>query len=195
MRTCRRALGEAVSKAILEGDDAVDGIFNAELSPTPSALTSTESFWDSIRESATTRVVLPAGEEDLQRAANRFLATLTSEQWNQLDLALQDQVLAMRGGLFRACMGTNDLIRAPSRAIRSWCRPRASYLSNLLPVTDVAEVEMGIGMEELAEGNLPTRIRELPRERPAARGPRGPQEGGAAPAFASRSPPASTRNR
>ena len=64
---------------------------------------STESFWDAIRQSATTRVVLPGGETDLDRAAPRFLAGLSGAESGALDQALQDGVLGPLGGLHRAC--------------------------------------------------------------------------------------------
>jgi eukaryotic-like serine/threonine-protein kinase len=104
-------------------------------SPPPS----TESFWESIRQSATAHVVLPDGESDLERAAARFLGRLTSEQWTQLDQALQDKVLGQLGGLQAACQRAGDLSRhfaAPlvDEAVQS--------LDGCLPVTDVAQVEM-----------------------------------------------------
>jgi eukaryotic-like serine/threonine-protein kinase len=111
-----------------------------DASPTP--LTSTDSYWESIRESATNRVVLPDNADQLERAAERFVDRLTADQWGQIDQAFQDQVLAVRGGLFRACMDTNDLIRhfaAPliTQAVTS--------LGEFLPITDVAQVELAPG--------------------------------------------------
>ncbi len=89
------------------GPSALGGA--VDYSPTP--VLSTESFWESIRESATARVVLPEGVRDLEQAARRFLETLPAEQWTQLDQVFQDQVLSMREGLQKALLSTTDLVR------------------------------------------------------------------------------------
>src|SRR5439155_15897967 len=47
------------------------------LAQTP--LLSAEAYWETIRASATNRVVLPDGEHDLEKAAREFLGTLTPE--------------------------------------------------------------------------------------------------------------------
>ncbi len=107
------------------------------LSPTP--LTSTESFWDSIRASATTRVVLPDGEPDLEKAARRFLATLGGDTWTQLDQAFTDQVLSARGGLQKACLDSADVIRHLMVPLLSQA---ITTLSDHLPITDVAQAEL-----------------------------------------------------
>jgi serine/threonine protein kinase len=113
----------------------------------PTPIVSTESFWESIRESRTMRVVLPPETRDLEEAARRFVQTLTADSWMQLEQAFQDHVLAPRGGLSHACITTSDLDRhllAPllSKAVAS--------LSGLLPITDVAEVELSQDGDALA---------------------------------------------
>ncbi len=110
-----------------------------DLSPGPNALVSTESFWESIRESTTARVVLPNGLGDLEMAADVFLETLTAENWVQLDQALQDHVLAGYGGLLKACLSSMDLQRHLVPALLSQA---STQLGTLLPVTDVAEMEL-----------------------------------------------------
>jgi hypothetical protein len=129
------------------GPDAWGGTAPAGLSPTPAA--SAESFWESIRASATTHVVLPDGEPDLEKAARRFVGTLSGEQWTQLDQAFTDQVLAPRGGLQKACLDTSDLIRHLLVPLLSQA---ITTLSEHLPVTDVAQAELSAGSatEELA---------------------------------------------
>lgn len=148
-----RYMEEALEGPADELEDLQEAVLSGEMSPSPSPPMTTETFWESIRESTTTRVVLPSGEEELPQAASRFLATITAEQWNQLDLALQDQVLAFRGGLYRACMGTTDLIRHLGNPLQVQA---ASFLSDLLPITDVAQVEFA--MEEVIDGNVQTRL-------------------------------------
>ena len=108
---------------------------------TPTPVLSTESFWQSIRESTTARVVLPEGVKDLQQAARRFLDTLTAEQWTHLDQVFQDQVLTMRDGLQKALLSTSDLMR---HLLSPFISQAANCLGDHLPVTDVAQVEFSL---------------------------------------------------
>ncbi|HEV8062240.1 MAG TPA: tubulin-like doman-containing protein [Gemmataceae bacterium] len=102
------------------------------------ALSSTECFWDSIRHSSTVRVILPDGDRDLGTAAARFASTLTQVQRAQLDQALQDGVLGPQRGLQTACAGAGDLARSLALPLVDVA---ASYSGDLLPITDVADVE------------------------------------------------------
>ena len=111
---------------------------------------STEAFWESVRESATHRVVLPEGVEQLETAANRFLASLNPEHWLHLDQSLQDHVLADRKGLFPACMSTNDLIRHLAVPL---VNQAVATLGDYLPVTDVAQVELASAGESAADAD------------------------------------------
>src|SRR5205085_4172048 len=120
------------------------------LSPTPMA--SLASFWEISRTSPTSRVVLPDGETDLERAAAHFVATLTAEHWGVLDQALQDEVLAPRGGLTQACFASNDLHR---HLIGPLVSRAANCLAQYLPITDVAQVEMA------AEGDAEAMARRM----------------------------------
>src|SRR5207237_2201542 len=78
---------------------------------------------------------------------------LTPEQWVQLDQALQDRVLAPRGGLQKACLNTNDVVRHLASPLVTQA---VECLSAHLPITDVAQVEFTIG--DTAEGDLAARI-------------------------------------
>jgi hypothetical protein len=128
-----------------------------DYSPTP--VLSTESFWESIRESATARVVLPEGVKDLDEAARRFLETLTVEQWTQLDQVFQDQVLSVRDGLQKALLSTTDLMR---HLVSPLVSQAVQCLGNHLPITDVAQVEFSLEEEasvrSLSGPDLITRI-------------------------------------
>jgi hypothetical protein len=117
-----------------------DGRSGPEISPN-SPLASTESFWDAIRQSATTRVVLPDGETELERAARRFLGSLGPSQWGLLDQALQDGALGPLGGLHRACTSSADLMRSLAGPL---VEQAATCLGEHLPVTDVAQVEFSL---------------------------------------------------
>lgn len=130
---------------------AATAALNGGLDYSPTPLQSAESFWESIRESATARVVLPDGVNNLEQGARRFLETLTPEQWTQLDQAVQDQVLAARDGLQKALMSTSDLLRHLMTPLIS---QSVHCLGNHLPITDVAQVEMAFQDEKTSVGRL-----------------------------------------
>ena len=112
-----------------------------QLSTTP--LLSTESYWETIRESTTNRVVLPDGEMDLQQAARHFMAILTAEHWSQLDQAIGDQaVLAPSGGLLTLCLDNQNLER---HFLLPLLNQAITCLSDHLPITDVAQAEFSTG--------------------------------------------------
>lgn len=136
---CRQRLRHLQTSLEMGGgaDDATTMVSNLELSPN-SPLPSTDSFWEAIRQSATTRVVLPGGEKDLEQAARRFLANLERAQWGNLDQVLQDQVLGPLGGLHRICSTSNDLVRSLAVPL---LEQAVHFLDTCLPVTDVAQVE------------------------------------------------------
>jgi hypothetical protein len=115
-------------------------------SPTPMA--SLTMFWEVSRNSVTTNVVLPEGETELERAAGKFVATLTAENWLCLDQALQVDVLEPRGGLNQAAFSGGDLHRL---LIGPLLDRAAGCLAQYLPVTDVAQVEMATAAGGLAD--------------------------------------------
>jgi hypothetical protein len=118
-------------------------------SPAPSA----ESFWEAIRESATARVVLPDNEQDLERAAVRFLQSLAPEHWLQFDKDLHERVLTPRGGLHSACMSAGDVVRTLAVPLLD---EAVSLLGQHLPIMDVAQIlgaEFGILDEGGQEAN------------------------------------------
>jgi len=154
LQFCRQRLrGLLESLEMPGGGLADDPTSSTDLSPSPTPLVSSESFWETIRDATTARVVLPGGLENMEQAAGQFLATLTPDQWTQLDQAFQDQVLAEREGLFKACLGSNDLNRYLMPALLNQA---VAVLGDHLPVTDVADVELSLGVME--EGDLAARI-------------------------------------
>jgi hypothetical protein len=152
---CRQRLRhvqEALQSSLHLLDDS-DTAHTGETSNSPTPLATSESFWESIRESATTRVVLPESAADLEHAATQFVYTLNTEQWTQLDQALQDAVLGPLGGLFRAATNTSDLMR---HLVSPLVAQAVSTLGKHLPITDVAQVELAT--ETTAEGDLSARL-------------------------------------
>jgi hypothetical protein len=125
------------------------------VTPAHSPLPSAESFWESIRQSATIRVVLPEGETDLERAAAHFASVLGPAQKTQLDQVLQDRVLAELGGLHTACAGSTDLVRTLAMPLVDQA---AAFLGEQLPATDVAQFELAAG--ETPGAGLPEQIRD-----------------------------------
>src|SRR5262249_30814563 len=109
-----------------------------------SPIPSTESYWEAIRQSATARVVLPENEQDLERAALRFLQTLRPEQWLELDKEIHERALGPRGGLQGACVNSGDLTRMLTVPL---LEETAALLGQHLPIMDVAQIlsaEFGI---------------------------------------------------
>jgi serine/threonine protein kinase len=135
-----RHMQETLELPMMTADELAETPLPAEITPTPGSPATPESFWESIRQSTTTRVVLPTEDEDLEKAAFSFLAKLKPESWTLLDQNLQDNVLAQLGGLYRACTDPSDHIRfllAPLVDQAAMC------LGDHLPITDVAQVEAG----------------------------------------------------
>jgi eukaryotic-like serine/threonine-protein kinase len=141
LQFCRQRLRTVVdylSSAQENINDLANAVSGSGVRAMHWALSSAESFWDSIRHSSTVRVILPDGDRDLGTAAMRFAATLTTEQRSQLDQALQDGILGPQRGLQNACAGSGDLTRLLALPL---VEATANFTSGLLPITDVAEVE------------------------------------------------------
>jgi serine/threonine protein kinase len=148
-----RHLEQALEAGVVDLAEPSTVAVDPENGVSPSPIPSTESFWEAIQQSSTARVVLPNGEADLERAAQRFVQALSPEHWTQLDQAVQDKVLASRGGLHKACLGNNDLTKG---LVLPLLDGLSSGLAEHLPVTDVAEVECANAA--LAQQDLKSRL-------------------------------------
>jgi hypothetical protein len=154
----------------LDEEDQTEEGAPSDRSPTPMA--SLSSFWETSRSSSTTRVVLPEGEAELERAAARFVATLNAEHWACLDQTLQDEVLGARGGLGQVAFASNDLQRY---LLGPLVDRAAACLAQYLPVTDVAQVELAegagnpAGLARQLNASLAAAAPLLPAERVAKR--------------------------
>jgi serine/threonine protein kinase len=137
-----RHLHENLASPLDDGFESEGTNYNAGLTPSHSPLPSPESFWESIRQSATVRVVLPQADMDLEQAAALAANALRPEQQSELDQLLQDRVLAPLGGLQAVCDGSGDLLRVLAMPLLNQA---AQYIDNQLPVTDVAQVELAAG--------------------------------------------------
>jgi hypothetical protein len=85
------------------------------------------------------RVVLPEGQTDLEKAAIRFLQRVNINDWQELDYYLQENVLTPHGGLFELCMTNADLPRTLNAPL---LEKTAEYLDRHLEVTDVCQAEL-----------------------------------------------------
>jgi hypothetical protein len=142
----------------LDGTVVASGDRTLGRSPPPS----TESFWETIRESETARVVLPGGQDDLEQAALAFLMGLQTNQWLQLDRDLHEKVLEPQGGMTVACMN-GDLGRQMAKPLLEGA---TQFLNQHLPIMDVAQIiktEVEAGESALASGNNRT-LREQTQE-------------------------------
>src|SRR6266545_140458 len=124
-------------------------------SPTPS----TEAYWEAIRQSATARVVLPHGEEELDRAACRFLQALTADHWIDLDRELHERALMPRGGLHSACINSGDMTRTLTAPLLD---EAITLLGQHLPIMDVAQI-LGAELGVLPEAKPTADETELPQ--------------------------------
>ncbi|MDB5307354.1 MAG: hypothetical protein JWO38_1556 [Gemmataceae bacterium] len=104
---------------------------------TPIAL-SEDSLQQTLHPTNTTQVVLPSGEKHIDRSAARVLKTVKPDDVLRLEHALQKLVLEPRGGLTGLCRINADLLRT---LLAPMIEQTTAFLSDLLPITDVAEVE------------------------------------------------------
>lgn len=91
-----------------------------------------------MRATNTLQVIFPEGESDLEQAASRVISQMQATHWNRLEEILQTLVLTPLGGLFHICQKTSDLLRGFGSPMLDQA---AAYLAELLPTTDVAQVE------------------------------------------------------
>ena len=99
-----------------------------------------DAFFEIVRKSTTVRVVLPDGEDDLERAAIKFLQGLTRDHWKILDKELTDRILTPRGGLHNACINSGDLTKHLAIPL---VQEASIVLAQYLPVMDVADILLG----------------------------------------------------
>lgn len=107
------------------------------LSDTPIALPE-ESLQQTLHPTNTTQVVLPRGERHIDRSVAEVLRLVKPQDVVRLEHALQKLVLEPRGGLAGLCRINADLLRT---LIAPMIEQTTAFLGELLPTTDVTEVE------------------------------------------------------
>ena len=105
---------------------------------TPVAL-SEEALQQTIHPTNTLQVVLPSGENHIDRSAAQVLKLVKHADVLRLEHALQKLVLEPRGGLTALCQVNADMLRT---LIAPMIEQTTAFLGELLPVTDVTEVEV-----------------------------------------------------
>ena len=114
---------------------------------TPVAL-SEESLQQTIRPTNTLQVVLPSGESHMDRSAVQVLKLVKQPDVLRLEHALQKLVLEPRGGLTSLCQVNADMLRT---LIAPMIEQTTAFLGELLPVTDVTEVEVSAARAKRVE--------------------------------------------
>lgn len=141
----------------------IDGLVQALESPianlpvssdTPVAL-SEEALQNTLHPTNTLNVVLPAGESHIDRAANKLVKGIKASDVQRLEVALQKLVLEPRGGLTSLCVMNADMGRT---LVAPMVEQTTAFLSDLLPVTDVTEVE--VSTTRARKLDLSTRIKD-----------------------------------
>jgi len=100
---------------------------------------SEEALQQTLHPTNTLEVVLPSGENHIERSAARVLKTVKAQDLVRLEHALQKLVLEPRGGLTSLCGINADLMRT---LFAPMIEQTTAFLGDLLPVTDVTEVEV-----------------------------------------------------
>jgi serine/threonine protein kinase len=126
-------------------------------SDTPVSI-SEEALQQTLHPTNTLRVVLPEGETHLERAARRIVQSSTPEDIYRLEVALQRLVLEPRGGLISLCQLNADMTRT---LVAPMVEQTTAFLCDLLPATDVAEVETSAAAARKVD--LSSRIQEYYR--------------------------------
>ncbi len=104
---------------------------------TPVALPE-EALQQTLHPTNTLQVVLPSGETHIDRSAAQILKMIQSDDILRLEHALQKLVLEPRGGLTSLSMLNPDLLRM---LVGPMIEQTTAFLGDLLPVTDVSQVE------------------------------------------------------
>jgi hypothetical protein len=123
-------------------------------SETPVSM-SEEALQQTIRPTNTLQVVLPSGETHIERSAKKIVAEVQPEDIDRLEVALQKLVLEPRGGLTALCSLNADMFRT---LVAPMIEQTTAFLGDLLPSTDVTEVESSAARAKKVE--LSARILE-----------------------------------
>jgi eukaryotic-like serine/threonine-protein kinase len=135
-------------------------------SDTPVSI-SEEALQQTIHPTNTLNVVLPAGDTHIERSAARIVKSTKAQDLLRLEVALQKLVLEPRGGLTALCALNADMNRTLAAPM---VEQATAFLSELLPSTDVTEVE--VSTSRIRKVEVSTRIQDYhTRSAPACGAP------------------------
>jgi hypothetical protein len=117
-----------------------------------------DPFWEAVQGTETVEIILPAGVADLEQSAQQFIGSLRSEHWQDLDDTLHAKVLAPLGNLLTACTGNTNLLKFLGRPL---VEAAANYLADILPISDVAQVQYSAA--QAGKLNLADELRQSDR--------------------------------
>ena len=126
-------------------------------SDTPVSI-SEEALQQTIHPTNTLQVVLPSGETHIERSARKIVTGVSVQDIDRLEVALQKLVLEPRGGLTALCSLNADMLRT---LVAPMVEQTTAFLGDLLPITDVTEVETSTAKAKKME--LSTRVQEYHR--------------------------------
>ncbi|HEV3440460.1 MAG TPA: tubulin-like doman-containing protein, partial [Gemmata sp.] len=126
-------------------------------SDTPVSI-SEEALQQTIHPTNTLQVVLPSGETHIERSAKRIVQSVKPQDIQRLEIALQKLVLEPRGGLVAVCQMNADMQRT---LVAPMVEQTTAFLGDLLPVTDVTDVE--IANAKVKKVELSARIEDYHR--------------------------------
>ncbi len=107
-------------------------------SDTPVAL-SEDALQQTLHPTNTLNVVLPAGDTHIERSAARVVKGVKPQDVRRLEIALQKLVLEPQSGLTAVCLLNADMGRT---LLAPMVEQTTAFLGDLLPITDVTEVEV-----------------------------------------------------
>jgi hypothetical protein len=107
-----------------------------------------EATQTTLRGSNTMRVVLPKGQDHLDRSAADLLESMPQESLASLESMLTTVVLEPRGGLTALCVSSTDLALNLANPLIDQA---TVFLANLLPIEDVTAVEHSVTRGDAAE--------------------------------------------
>jgi serine/threonine protein kinase len=126
-------------------------------SDTPLAL-SEEALQQTLHPTNTLQVVLPAGENHIERSAKNVVKSVKPNDLLRLEHALGKLVLEPRGGLTSLCRVNADMLRT---LVAPMIEQTTAFLGELMPVTDVTEVEVSTSQVKKVE--LGARVQDYHR--------------------------------
>jgi len=151
MATCRTRLDTLIM-------DIENPLLNLPATSDTPVSISEEALQQTIHPTNTLQVVLPAGETHIERSAKKIVQSVKPQDLQRLETAIQKLVLEPRGGLVSLCQLNADMVRT---LVTPMVEQTTAFLGDLLPVTDVTEVETSAARAKKID--LATRIQDYHR--------------------------------